>query len=225
MEITQLITQMVNVYLVKTDNGYFMIDTGLEMSRKKLEKAFKSEEINPAEITLVIITHGDIDHIGNCAYLKKKYGLKIAVHECDADLCRTGKINSSRKIKSTFLSKIFRSIISVLIVKPVMKKYPVETFEPDIILTDGQNLQSLGFDAKVIHIPGHTKGSIGLLTDKGDFFSGDTINNRTIPTAANIIENEDALNSSLEKIKQIPIRNVYPGHGSPFPMARFQNLF
>jgi len=216
MEIKHLSLGMVNAYLVKTGKDIFLIDTGFAMTRSKLEKALEMEVVNPSNIKLVIITHGDIDHIGNCAYFQKEYGLKIAVHEADAWLCTTGKSIQNRKRISSSLSKIKSSIIRALIVKPLMKKYPLEAFEPDMILADGHDFKKDGFDAKVVHIPGHSIGSIGILTAEGDFFSGDTINNRNKPTVADIIENETALAKSLEKIKSLNIRTIYPGHGKPF---------
>lgn len=206
----------VNAYLIKTDCGFFLIDTGLALSRAKLEKMFKLNGLTPGDIKLVIITHGDLDHIGNCAYLQKKYGLKIAVHEADAGQCRTGKTNFNRKRKASLPAKILQPVIQALLLKPLMKVYPLETFQPDIMLTDGQDLNHFGLDAKVIHIPGHTMGSIGILTGNGQFFSGDTINNRKKPTIGDIVENEEALVSSIGKIKKLTFRNIYPGHGSPF---------
>ena len=219
MEIRHLTLGMVNAYLVKNNNEYFLIDTGLAMSRLKLDKALEQEGVTPGEIKLVIITHGDVDHIGNCAYLQKKYGAKIAVHEADAYLCRTGKTILNRKRKSSSIQRIFRRFRYMLIFRPLMKRFPLEPFEPDIILSDGREFKKDGFDAKVVHIPGHSMGSIGILTNDGDFFSGDTMNNRKKPTIADIIENEVLLATSLEKIKKLSIRNVYPGHGKPFPMA------
>jgi len=222
MEIKHLSLGIVNAYLVKTQQGVFLIDTGFAMSRSKLENALKQEGVNPFEIKLVIVTHGDLDHIGNCAYLQKKYGLKIAVHQADAYLCKTGKSILHRKRKSSPLSKIIRYFKFALLYKPLMKKFPLEPFEPDLIFSDGQNLQNIGFDAKIIHIPGHSMGSIGIHTADGDFFSGDTINNRKKPTVADIVENETALAASLARIKTLNIRNIYPGHGKPFPMTEMK---
>jgi len=222
MEIRHLALGMVNAYLVKTGNGLFLVDTGTAMSRSKLEQSLAQAGVTPGEIKLVIITHGDLDHIGNCAYLQKKYGLKIAVHEADAGLCRTGKTNFNRRRKSSPLSKVISSIKYALLLKPMMKKFPLEAFEPDMILSDGQDFRDIGFDAKVVYIPGHTMGSIGILTTDGDFFSGDTFNNRKKPTVAHIVENETALAVSLEKIRTLSIRNVYPGHGTPFSMVELR---
>jgi glyoxylase-like metal-dependent hydrolase (beta-lactamase superfamily II) len=91
-------------------------------------------------------------------------------------------------------------------------------FKPDIFLQDGQGLHEYGLNARVVHIPGHTKGSIAILTDQGDLFSGDTLVNMRKPQAATIIENEDELKKSIEKLQTLNIRKVYPGHGRPFLM-------
>jgi glyoxylase-like metal-dependent hydrolase (beta-lactamase superfamily II) len=222
MEIKQLALGMVNAYLIKNNTECFLIDTGMPMNKLKLENALKLEGIKTEEIKLVIITHSDIDHIGNCAYLQREKGLKIAVHDLDANQCRTGRINLNRKRKASLFSKMVKSVLFFLVLKRLMKKFPLESFEPDIILSDGQDLNPYGLDANVVHIPGHTMGSIGILTGEGDFLSGDTINNRKKPTVADIVENETALQSSLKIIKNLSIRNVYPGHGTPFHMSELK---
>jgi glyoxylase-like metal-dependent hydrolase (beta-lactamase superfamily II) len=97
-------------------------------------------------------------------------------------------------------------------------KINLNKFSPDIFLQDGQSLQEYGLNARVIHLPGHTKGSIGILTDQGDLFAGDTLVNRKKPETAAIIENQTDLEKSIEKLRKLNIRMVYPGHGKPFPM-------
>jgi len=219
MEITHLPLGMVNAYLIKTDNFSFLVDSGLSIKRKKLEAALAKAGVAPGDLKLVIATHGDFDHIGNCAWLQKKYGVKIAIHEADASLCRTGSSNIKRTRTSSFISRIPRKILFALLFKPLMKKYPLELFEPDIFLSDSQDLRSFGLDARVFHLPGHSSGSIGIHTAEGDFFSGDTINNRSKPAVGDLVENIAALETSITKIRSLKIRNVYPGHGKPFAMA------
>lgn len=221
MEIKHLSLGMVNTYLIKNRNDLFLVDTGLAMNRAKLEKLLTKEGIKPGDIKMVFLTHGDMDHTGNGAFFQKS-GAKIAIHSEDADMCRTGKSNPNRKRKGSPFSKLTHKIMFKVLFPRLMKRHPFETFEPDIILSEGQDLKDYGFDAKVFHIPGHTKGSIGILTSDHDFFSGDTMNNRKKPETANIIEDETALAQSLEKIRKLDINNVYPGHGTPFKMTNLQ---
>lgn len=221
MKINHLALGMVNSYLIKTRDNAFLIDSGLSMNRSKLEKLLLAEGLKPCDIKLIILTHGDIDHIGNCAYFQKS-GVKIAIHQDDIEMCRTGKSDSGRKRKGTLFTRIFHKFLFTVVYPPVLKHYPCETFEPDILLSDGQNLKNYGLDVTIFHIPGHTKGSIGILTAEHDFFSGDTIINRKKPETAYIIDNEMTLQSSIEKIRKLKIRNVYPGHGMPFAMSELE---
>ena len=78
-------------------------------------------------------------------------------------------------------------------------------------------------NATVIHIPGHTKGSIGILTDDGILFAGDLFTNRAKPDTATYIENSDDLKNSLSRLKTMNITTVYPGHGNPFPMDKIRH--
>lgn len=67
----------VNCYLVETDPGYILIDTGGSNKRTDLEKALESAGCKPGNLQLIVITHEDFDHTGNCAYLRElAFGLK-----------------------------------------------------------------------------------------------------------------------------------------------------
>ncbi len=60
----------VNCYLVKTGDGFILIDTGWATKRTELEKELESAGCKPGNLKLVILTHGDSDHVGNCTYLR-----------------------------------------------------------------------------------------------------------------------------------------------------------
>lgn len=81
----------VNCYLVKTsDDSYVMIDTGFSTRRTGIEKALESAGCKPGNLKLIVITHGDSDHAGNCAYLREKYGTSIAMHRDELDAVESG---------------------------------------------------------------------------------------------------------------------------------------
>jgi glyoxylase-like metal-dependent hydrolase (beta-lactamase superfamily II) len=94
-------------------------------------------------------------------------------------------------------------------------------FKPDLYIEDGCDLSGYGFDAKVLHIPGHSKGSIGILTAAGDLFCGDLLINNNKPVLNSIMDDSSTANASIEKLKGLEINTVYPGHGKPFPMRPF----
>ena len=86
---------------------------------------------------------------------------------------------------------------------------------------DGDDLSEYGFDARVLSIPGHSKGSIGVLTAAGDLFCGDLLENAKEPATNSIMDDPAACGASLETLQHFEINTVYPGHGRPFPMASF----
>ena len=88
----------VNVYLLKAGEGYILIDTGVARQWAHLETELVRAGCLPDRLKLVIVTHGDFDHAGNCAELQRKYGAKIAMHPGDVDMVRTG-VPFKRKIE------------------------------------------------------------------------------------------------------------------------------
>ena len=63
-----------NCYLVTSGAGFCLTDTGFVTRRGDLEKALERAGCRLGNLSLVILTHGDLDHAGNAAYLQKKFG-------------------------------------------------------------------------------------------------------------------------------------------------------
>jgi len=198
-----------NCYLVKTDSGFILIDTGRASKRAKLEKELESAGCNPGNLKLIVLTHGDFDHTGNCAYLRQKFGTKIAMHHYDSGMVERGDMFWNRKTGNI----IIRIIVNTL--------FRISKFKPDLTIDEGYDLSEYGLDAKVLYLPGHSKGSIGILTAGGNLFCGDLLVNRDKPDLNSIIDDSAEANSSVEKLKSLRTNTVYPGHGKPFPMSSF----
>jgi glyoxylase-like metal-dependent hydrolase (beta-lactamase superfamily II) len=161
----------------------------------------------PDHLKLVVITHGDFDHTGNCAELQHKYHVKVAMHPGDADMVKQG-LPVKRQAKNV-LGKLL-----LLMGRFLGGRF--HRFQPDILLQDRQELTSYGWAARVYYTPGHTKGSIAILTNDGQLFAGDTFTNRGKPDSAQFIESRQDLRASLAVLKGLKARVVYPGHGKPF---------
>jgi len=209
----------VNSYLLEVSQGFVLVDTGIRNKRDILEKALNSAGCGPGNLKLIIITHGDMDHSGNAAYLRDKFKTKIAMHRNDSQMVEEGKMMSKRRLKSFLMRMIFAIMRFTGGMQKAAARF--EKFKPDIYLEDEQSLRDHGLDAKVLHLPGHTKGSLGLLTESGDLIAGDTLQNRRSPSSSTIIENEAELSSSIEKLSNLSIKTVYPGHGNPFQWEQF----
>ena len=200
----------VNCYLIKTDQGFILIDTGISKSREKLEKELKSAGCNPKNLKLIIITHGDTDHTGNCSYLREKYHTKIAMHQNDQGMVEKGDMLWNRK-----------GNIILKIINPFMGLSKSERFKPDFYSDEKFKLSEYGLDAQIIHIPGHSLGSIGILTKEGDLFCGDLLSNHKKPTINFIMDDKITAKESIEKLRKFNINNVFPGHGESFSWNNF----
>jgi hydroxyacylglutathione hydrolase len=204
----------VNCYLIKNEEGYYLVDTAIKKVRKQLDSEIFASGCRQGDLKLVILTHGHIDHVGNALYLKNKYGGKIAMHRDDSEIVDTGKMFGD---ESGLIVKIVGFFTRLLGLSSF------ERFTPDVYLEDGQSLSPYGLDATIIHNPGHSRGSVSLLTREGDLFCGDLYTNNKQPEKASIIQDHDQLEKSYERLKKFEVKMVYPGHGKPFSMDQISS--
>jgi glyoxylase-like metal-dependent hydrolase (beta-lactamase superfamily II) len=203
----------VNCYLLEGEAGAVLIDTGAANRRDELVERLTAVGCEPGTLKLIVITHGDFDHTGNAAYLREMYGAPIAMHAGDAGMASQGDMFYNRK-KSNRLVKW---------IAPVWAGYKkADRFEVDIQLADGDRLDEYGIDAQVIEIPGHSSGSIGILTPAGELLCGDLFENREQPGFSSIMDDPPTAELSAEKLDGYTIMTVYPGHGEPFQWAEYQ---
>jgi len=200
----------VNCYLVKIDGGYILIDTGMPNKCKLIEKEMESAGCRPGNLKLIILTHGDLDHAGNAAYFRKRFAAKIAMHPNDVGMVEYGDMFFSRKNPNFMVKAIANLFFSLK---------ETDRFVPDLHVEDGYDFSEFGFEAKALHLPGHTRGSVEIFTSDGNLFCGDLLGNITKPTRFSLIDDSTAANASIEKLKSLKISMVYPGHGKPFPMS------
>jgi hydroxyacylglutathione hydrolase len=200
----------VNCYLVKQEAGCFLIDTGSPNIRRKLERQLEHLDCKPGQLKLIVLTHGDFDHTGNAAQLKEKFGARVCMHADDCGMVETGNMFWNRKNVNPI----------VKMVSPLLFGFgKSRRFTPDFCIEDGDSLKEYGLDAYVISLPGHSKGSVGILTANGDLFCGDLLDNIKQPGVNQIMDDQDAARQSIEKLGTLEINRVYPGHGEPFLMS------
>jgi hydroxyacylglutathione hydrolase len=205
----------VNSYLLAGDSGFALIDTGKPEKREALDARLTSAGCGEGDLKLIVITHGDYDHAGNAAFLREKHGATIAMHRSDAGRVMKADWRLGMKHKPDKFPLMLR--MASLVVRPGH----FETFRPDLYLEDGQTLEDFGIDATVLHLPGHTRGSLGVLTSAGDLFCGDLMDSMMgRPGLQFFINDMEQAQASLACLRNLEIGTVYPGHGRPFELAR-----
>jgi len=196
-----------NCYIIRASTGFVLVDTGRASKLARLEKELDAVGCKPGNLNLILLTHGDFDHTGNAAHLREKYGARIAMHQEDSAMVERGDMFCNRE-RGGFL---LRGMVNLF--------FRIRKFKPDLTLGEGADLSEYGLDARVLHLPGHSKGSIGILTAGGDLFCGDLLSNTDRPELNPIMDDVAEANVSVSKLEGKGIGTVYPGHGKPFPMS------
>lgn len=177
----------VNCYIVYDDNSKkaIIIDPGQD-GKKAIEKIEKLQ-LQPE---LLINTHGHFDHTYSDDIIRQKYNIPLAIHKDDTDMLSDANLNFSTIIGN-----------------------PVTISKADIIFDKEETKETSFCKYKIIHTPGHSKGSICILIDD-ILFAGDTIFKDSIGRTDLYGGNYDELILSLQKIKKLPQNlTICPGHG------------
>ena len=189
-----------NCFCVEEDHNAILIDTSWASYRDKILR-----ECGGKNIRLIVLTHGHIDHVQNAAALSKALKAPIAMHKADYALTRNNM--GEPMMANTLLGKM----ICAFLKKNLMDK--IEPFEPEVFLCDGDTLDHYGVGASVIGLPGHTKGSIGILAGDSDLFVGDALMNIMCPTKSLLYGNQAVMLKSAEKISGFKSATIHFGHG------------
>lgn len=228
MRIINTGNSLVNSYLVDSNLGYILIDTGYPRDLSKFYKKLESESISLSEIKLIFITHVHNDHVGFLNKIMKNTTASLILHERGIGKIIKGKSNFDNSYYINYFSKAMSSILNLFIDNTYFE--PVEISNNLIQVNDEStiDLMNLNINARVIPLPGHTDDSIGILFQDGSFFCGDAAMNVffTKSRYSIIVENLNEYENSWNAILESNATMIYPGHGKPFPasdLSKYKN--
>lgn len=193
-----------NVYVIHANNTSILIDTGTEKYKDKVLKVCQG-----VNVKLIVLTHGHFDHCQNALYLSKHLNCPIGISAEDAELLQKGV---KRKVYGKGIWGNFYAWAS----NCSIRKNKIESMDAVIVLENEMSLREYGIDGKVIKLPGHTKGSIGILLQTGEAFIGDAMQNIISPSMAWCYEDYETAEESFRFIQHIKPQKVYCGHGRMF---------
>lgn len=134
-------------YLIVTDKGHILINTGLANSLPIIKNNIKALGFDYQSIKILLLTQAHFDHLGAMADIKRETGAKLYVNKNDAnELISGGKSDYE------------------------LGKYGV-SFKPvkaDHLLNDGDQIKLGSTTIKMLDHPGHTKGSCSFLYQTSD---------------------------------------------------------
>ncbi len=193
----------VNCYIVENGAGGVLVDTGRrEFAHRVLEACRRYR------VRLIVLTHGHFDHAENAAFLSETLRVPIGMSGRDLNLIPS---NANQALSAeTLLGKV---VLSASLRE--FSRRSMRVFAPEVLLQEGDCLTDYGIDARIVALPGHTEGSIGLDVEETNLIVGDALMNMFYPTASMLFHNREAMLKSAEKISGLGRRMLHFGHGRP----------
>jgi len=177
-----------NCYIVAAEHGAeaIIIDPGDDAGL-----VMDTVAVKELDVKYIILTHGHWDHFGALKEIASETGAKVAIHKSDVQALRKPDLSLAAWLGEK-----------------------QEEIKPDLELEDGQVIKFGELEAKVLHTPGHSAGSISLLI-ADSLFTGDLLFYGSIGRTDFVGGSYESLIKSVrEKVFTLPDHvRVYPGHG------------
>ncbi len=166
-----------------------IIDPGFD-DQLEAEHIIRYVKENKLELKSIVNTHGHPDHTCGNGFMKREFSIPVMIHKDDADM-----IGEKGRVISEFFG--FRNASP----------------PADKLLADEEIVRFGKTTLKVMHTPGHSRGSISLL-GKNEVVTGDTLFAGSIGRTDFPESSETDMQLSLQKLAKLPNHLVvYPGHG------------
>jgi glyoxylase-like metal-dependent hydrolase (beta-lactamase superfamily II) len=211
-------SDVVNTYLIEDASGITIVDAGLPGQLRELEQELTQLGRSLDDVRGIVLTHGDTDHIGFAERLRQRNGIAVHVHELDAARAR-GEI---KKPNSGWGSIKIRPLLGFLWYSARRGGLRIRPVREVVTFADGDVLDLPG-SPRIIHIPGHTPGSVAVHVPAVDaLFVGDALTTGNVltgergPRPAPFTLDPEAALASLAKLEDVPATWVLPGHGAPW---------
>ncbi|MDP4086294.1 MAG: MBL fold metallo-hydrolase [Bacillota bacterium] len=209
-------SSIINPTLLRDNEKVILVDTGFPGQLSKIREAIENEGVAFYDLGMVILTHQDIDHVGNTSSIIKEIqnNVKVFTHKEEKPFIDGEKkpIKLAQfEAKLDYLPENMKEIYSKL--KAGFESSKVNV---DYTMTDGEELPYCG-GILVIYTPGHTPGHISLYLKRyKTLIAGDLLqihNGKLIlaPESTNFDMNLTKM--SLKKLLNYDIETVICYHG------------
>ena len=182
------------IYLVHFADSAALIDAGSGRASDRVLLNIEAAGVLPEQVKYLLLTHCHYDHTGGAAAFRQHFGWRVAIHSLEATALETGDNKlSAASWYGDHLSPC-----------------PV-----DVRLADGDRIRLAEREIHVIHIPGHSPGSLAYLVEsegKRVLFAQDVHG----PIHPALLSNRTDYQASLRKLQALQADILCEGHYGVF---------
>jgi glyoxylase-like metal-dependent hydrolase (beta-lactamase superfamily II) len=208
-------SSLVNSYLDEDAGAITVIDAGLRGHWKDLLRELEAMGRSPVDIQALLLTHGDVDHLGFAERLRHEHGVPVFVGEADAAEARGEAPKPAAERNRMRLVPMTKFLVYGL-THGGLRSTPIK----EVTRIDGATTLDVPGAPAVIPLPGHTPGSVAYHMPSVDaIFMGDAMTTRSVTTgivgpalAPFTVDPVMAL-ASLAALDGLSANWVLPGHG------------
>ncbi len=215
---------LVNVYLVRLEAGYLLVDCGMKTDAcfQALTRALEGLGVEWKDIRRILLTHIHPDHMGLAPKLVALTGAPLDLHWADNQLLaeladpELHRASLREVLAAAGVSPEMRALVETSSLE-IQQSFQLLT--PDRLLSGGELFATRHGCLEVLWTPGHSPGHI-CLYDRARrvLLSGDHILEHISPNIG-WQPGRDALGeflSSLDRIAGLDVDLILPSHGAPF---------
>ena len=214
-----------NIWHVRGRDRDLLIDSGMGVCslRRAAHDLFDHQ-------TIAVATHAHYDHTGCFHEFETRIAHAAESESFVADAATSLRVDSLSPSFRRYLDRVGYALRSEYLITALPhREFPLDTWQqtgaaPTWLVEEGDIIDLGDKTFEVLHLPGHSPGSIGLWhAGNGTLFSGDAIYDG--PLLDELPESDiDVYIATMERLLALPVKTVHAGHEDSFGRSRLAEI-